>query len=287
MAKKQTKKDKIKQKLTYKFRLVILNEDTFQERFSMKLSRLNVFVFGGLFSILLVSSTIFLIAFTSLKEFIPGYSSTKLKRQATRMTYETDSLKQQIRVLQKYTNSIQAVLKGDIKPEKMDSIYTDIKKGKINHEELNASKEDSLFREKIESKDRFPLYDGVEKAKNIFFAPITGNLSETFNGDDKHYGVDVVAELGTPVKAIADGTVILSEWTADTGYILTVQHTNDFISVYKHNGSLLKEQGEQVKSGEAIANVGSTGELTTGPHLHFELWNKGIPVNPQDYIDFE
>ncbi len=287
MAKKQTKKERIKQKLTYKFRLVILNEDTFQERFSMKLSRLNVFVFGGLFSILLVSSTIFLIAFTSLREFIPGYSSTKLKRQATRMTYETDSLKQQIRVLQKYTNSIQAVLKGDIKPEKMDSIYTNIKKGKINHNELNASKEDSLFREKIESKDRFPLYDGVEKAKNIFFAPITGNLSETFNGDDKHYGVDVVAELGTPVKAIADGTVILSEWTADTGYILTIQHTNDFISVYKHNGSLLKEQGEQVKSGEAIANVGSTGELTTGPHLHFELWNKGIPVNPQDYIDFE
>ncbi len=288
MAKNKERKQKIKNKLTHKFRLVILNEDTFQERFSMRLSRLNVFVFGGLFSFLLVFLTIGLIAFTPLKEYIPGYSSMKLKRQATQMTYETDSLKQQIRILQKYTNSIQAVLRGDVTTDVIDSVRNQANNTKIDLSKLNATKQDSLFREKIESKDRFPLSESaIEKAKNIFFAPITGNITQKFDANDKHFAIDVVTKIGTPVKAIADGTVILSEWTADTGYIIAIQHTNDFISVYKHNGSLMKEQGEQVKSGEAIANVGSTGELTTGPHLHFELWNKGFPVNPQDYIDFQ
>ncbi len=288
MAKNKEQKQKIKNKLTHKFRLVILNEDTFQERFSMRLSRLNIFVFGGLFSFLLIFLTIGLIAFTPLKEYIPGYSSMKLKRQATQMTYETDSLKQQIQILQKYTNSIQAVLRGDITADVIDSVRNQANNTKIDLSKLNATKQDSLFREKIESKNRFPLSESViEKAKNIFFAPITGNITQKFDANEKHFAIDVVTKIGTPVKAIADGTVILSEWTADTGYIIAIQHTNDFISVYKHNGSLLKEQGEQVKSGEAIANVGSTGELTTGPHLHFELWNKGFPVNPQDYIDFQ
>jgi murein DD-endopeptidase MepM/ murein hydrolase activator NlpD len=105
--------------------------------------------------------------------------------------------------------------------------------------------------------------------------------------NDKHYALDIVAKTGTPVKTIADGTVILAEWTAETGYVITIQHPNEFISVYKHNGILLKQQGDVVKSGEAIASVGSTGELTTGAHLHFELWNNGFPVNPTDYIDFQ
>ncbi len=283
---KQKKKSQFKEKLTYKFRLLLLNEDTFEEHFSIRLSRLNIFVISGIFSILLVISTIALIAFTSLKEYIPGYASTKLRRQTTQLTYDTDSLKQRITILEKYTTSIQAVLRGDIKSEHIDSVYTS-EKNRIDENTLNASKEDSLFREKIESKNRFPVYAGVEKAKNIFFAPITGTISSTFNETDKHFGIDIVAKTGTPVKAIADGTIILSEWTADTGYVIIVQHINDFLSIYKHNGTLLKELGDQVKSGEVIAEVGSTGELTTGPHLHFELWNKGLPVNPQDYINFQ
>ncbi len=283
---KNKKKSLFKEKLTYKFRLLLLNEDTFEEHFSIRLSRLNIFIIGGIFSILLVASTILLIAFTPLKEYIPGYDSTKLRRQATKLSYQADSLKRKITILRDYTTSIQAVLNGDIQPEHIDSIYT-FEKTEINKESLKASKEDSLFREKIESKDRFPVYAGVEKAKNIFFAPITGTISSIFNETDKHFGIDIVATTGTPVKTIADGTIILSEWTADTGYVIIVQHLNDFISIYKHNGTLLKELGDQVKSGEVIAEVGSTGELTTGPHLHFELWNKGLPVNPQDYINFE
>ncbi|WP_075342958.1 M23 family metallopeptidase [Tenacibaculum agarivorans] len=288
MAKNKKKPSKLKQKLTDKYRLVVLNEDTFQERFSLKLSRLNVFVFGGIFSILLITLTVFLIAFTSLKEYIPGYSSTALKKKATRMTYEVDSLKTKLMVLEQFTKAIRPVLTGEVKPDAIDSIRSEANNTVIDYKKLSASEQDLKFREEIESKDRYALSAGIaNKAKIVFFAPVTGNITQTFNAANKHFAMDIVAKTGTPVKAIADGTVILSEWTADTGYIITVQHSNDFISVYKHNGELLKQQGDFVKSGEVIASVGSTGELTTGPHLHFELWNNGYPINPTNYIDFQ
>lgn len=288
MAKKESKRKKIKQKLTDKYRLVVLNENTFQERFSLKLSRLNVFVFGGIFSVLLIVLTTLLIAFTGLREYIPGYSSTALKMKATRLTYETDSLKNKLAIIQAYTNALQPVLTGEIEPEKVDSIISETKTLAIDDAKLLATKQDSLFREKIDSKDRFPLSEGGEgRAKIVFFSPLTGSISQQFNADDKHFAIDIVAPTGTPVKAVADGTVILSEWTAETGYVITIQHANGFISIYKHNGTLLKQQGDFVKTGEAIANVGSTGELSTGPHLHFELWNSGYPVDPTNYIDFQ
>ncbi|CAA0234776.1 conserved transmembrane hypothetical protein. putative peptidase [Tenacibaculum maritimum] len=288
MTNQAKKKGKLRQKLTDKYRLVVLNEDTFQERFSLKLSRLNVFVLGGLFSVLLIILTIFLIAFTSLKEYIPGYSSIALKKKATRLYYEADSLKNRLIVLEKYTAAIRPVLTGAIKGEEIDSVENISKKIIIDESQLNATKADSLFREKIESKDRFPLSEGGNsKAKLVFFAPVAGVITQNFDPKDKHFAIDIVAKTGTAVKAIADGTVVFSGWMADTGYVLAIQHANEYISVYKHNGSLLKEQGDFVKSGEVIASVGSTGELTTGPHLHFELWNNGYPVNPLNYIDFQ
>lgn len=285
---KNKKKRKLKQKLTDKYRLVILNEDTFQERFSLKLSRLNVFVFSGVFSILLIVLTTLLIAFTGIREYIPGYSSTALKKKATRLTYEADSLRNRLAVIESYTRALKPVLTGDIEPEKIDSITTEMQTIVVDESKLQATKQDSLFREKIDNKDLFPLYEGGEnRIKNVFFSPLTGTISQPFDLNEKHYAIDIVAQTGTPVKAVADGTVILAEWTAETGYVITIQHPNEFISVYKHNGTLLKEQGDVVKSGEAIASVGSTGELTTGPHLHFELWNNGFPVNPTNYIDFQ
>ncbi len=287
MAKIQ-KKRKLKQKLIDKYRLVILNEDTFQEKFSLKLSRLNVFVFGGVFSIVLIALTSLLIAFTGLREYIPGYSSTSLKIEAARATYKSDSLKIKLAILDRYMKGLRPVLTGEIGPEKIDSIKTEAQNIVVDESKLQATKQDSLFREKVEGKDRFPLSEGAEgRAKVVFFSPLTGSVSQDFDLYEKHYALDIVAQTGTPVKAIADGTVILAEWTAETGYVITIQHPNEFISVYKHNGTLLKQQGDVVKSGEAIASVGSTGELTTGPHLHFELWNNGFPVNPTDYIDFQ
>jgi murein DD-endopeptidase MepM/ murein hydrolase activator NlpD len=288
VAENKKKKGKFKQKLTDKYRLVMLNEDTFEERFSLKLSRLNVFVFSGVISVVLIGLTIVLIAFTPLKEYIPGYSSTKLKRDAARLAIESDSLKIRMAVLENYAKAIRPVLTGEINDEEeIDSITDLSRKRSIDISKLNATKEDSLFREEVDRKDRFPLSEeSKDKAKIVFFAPITGTLSQTFNANNKHFAVDIVAKTGTPVKAVADGTVIFSEWTTETGYVIIVKHSNGFVSVYKHNGTLLKQQGDLVKSGEVIASVGSTGELTTGPHLHLELWSGGYAVNPLNYIDF-
>lgn len=289
MANKKNNKSKFRQKLTEKYRMVILNEKTFEERFALKLSRLNVFILGGLFSVILIAGTIILIAFTPIKEYIPGYDSTKLKLEAAQLTFQTDSLKERVTVLENYANALRPILTGEVTGEPIDSIQNLNSRFQIDESKLNATLQDSLFREKIESKDRFPLIDEEleNKARVVFFAPITGTVSQEFDPEDKHFALDIVAKTGTPVKAVADGTVIFSEWTTETGYVIIVKHDNNFISVYKHNGTLLKEQGDFVKSGEAIASVGSTGELTTGPHLHFELWSDGYAVNPTNYIDFK
>lgn len=288
MDKKKKKKGKLKQKLTDKYRLVVLNEDTFEERFSLKLSRLNVFVLGGVLSFLLILVTTFIITFTPIKEFIPGYSSTDLKIKATKLAIQTDSLKRKLDILNDYTKALQPILTGEIKAEIIDSISLDSEKIIIKDSLLNATKEDSIFREKIESQDRFPIQNNPEtNVKIVFFAPLNGTISQGFDSKIKHSAVDIVAKKNTPVKAAADGTVIFSGWTTETGYVIILKHAHDYISVYKHNGNLLKQQGDFVKSGEAIASVGSTGELTTGPHLHFELWSGGYAINPTNYIDFK
>jgi murein DD-endopeptidase MepM/ murein hydrolase activator NlpD len=288
LAKKDKKKGKLKQKLTDKYRLVVLNEDTFEERFSLKLSRLNVFVLGGVFSILLIAVTTVLIAFTPIKEYIPGYSSSKLKAEAIKLTFDAEALKQKLAILENYTKALKPVLTGEITSEEIDSLQVKARQSVIDESKLNATKEDSLFREKVDRKTRFAiLNNGKSTIQIVFFAPLKGNISQKFDANSKHFAIDIVAIKGTPIKATADGTVIFSGWNVATGYVIILKHSKDFISVYKHNGNLLKEQGDFVKSGEVIASVGSTGELTTGPHLHFELWKGGYAINPTNFIDFK
>jgi murein DD-endopeptidase MepM/ murein hydrolase activator NlpD len=280
-------KGKLKQKLTDKYRLVVLNEDTFQERFSLKLSLLNVFVLGGVFSFLLILVTTFFITFTPIKEYIPGYSSTDLKIKATKLAFQTDSLKRKLDVLRDFTKALQPILTGEIEAEAIDSINL-LERINVQDSLLSATREDSLFREKIESQDRFPIQNNAEtNVKIVFFAPLNGTISEGFDSQKNHLAVDIVAKKNTEVKATADGTVIFSGWTTETGYVIILKHAYNYTSVYKHNGNLLKEHGDFVKSGEVIASVGSTGELTTGPHLHFELWSGGYAINPINFIDFK
>lgn len=288
MDNKTKKKGKLKQKLTDKYRLVVLNEDTFEERFSLKLSVLNVFVLGGVLSFLLILVTTFIITFTPIKEYIPGYSSTELKIKAAKLAIQTDSLKKKLDVINDYTKALQPILNGEIEPEIIDTLVVESEKIIIQDSLLYATKEDSIFREKIESQDRFPIQNNAAtNVKIVFFAPLSGTVSQEFDPRTKHFAVDIVAKNNTPVKAIADGTVIFSGWNTETGYVIILKHAQDYISVYKHNGNLLKQQGDFVKSGEVIASVGSTGELTTGPHLHFELWSGGYAVNPTNLIDFK
>jgi len=288
MAKQGKKRKEIKRKLLHKYRLVILNESTFEEKISFKLSRLNVFVTGSLFMIGLIAFTILLIAFTPLREYIPGYSSTKLKKEATELTYKTDSLVRVLNYTNKYLDNIRMVLKGDIENNEVnrDSLFQQFKLDPSSVD-LTPTRQDSMLRAEVALEDKYNLFErNMDKRNLVLFPPITGIVTMPFDAKEKHYAVDVVAPMDTPVKAVANGTVIFSEWTADTGYVIILEHEGGLLSVYKHNGSLAKFQGTVVRGGEVIASVGNTGELTTGPHLHFELWDNGNPVNPLDFIDF-
>ena len=287
MAKKEKKKKLLKKKLLHKYRLVVLNEDTFEERYAIKLNRLNVFVLVTLSSILLVGFTTILIAYTPLREYIPGYSSTSLKKKATELTYKADSLQQQLSYNDRYYASIKKVLTGDVSSSEFnrDSIIEAAKAKDI--EAVFPNKEDSLLRVKADKEDKYNLFDSETNSSNfVLFPPVNGTISEGYNLEEKHFAVDVVIPETTPVKSTADGIVIFAEWTMSTGYVIIVEHSNELISIYKHNGSITKAQGDLVKAGEVIALSGNTGELSTGPHLHFELWSKGYPIDPTNFIDF-
>lgn len=288
MAEQNENKKRIARKLLHKYRLVILNEDTFEERISFKLTRLNVFILVGISAIILIALTTLLIAFTPLREYIPGYSSTALKRDATRLVAKADSLQNAIRVNEQYYTSIRKVLSGDI--ETLEFNRDSIRDAVFNKEEIYVavSKEDSLLRQEVEQEDKYNVFDDGEEAEAFaFFPPVRGTISSQYDVTEKHYAIDIVTEKAAAVKAAADGTVIFAEWTADTGHVLMIQHANNIMTVYKHNASLNKSQGDLVVSGEVIAIVGNTGELTTGPHLHFELWSNGYPMNPVNFIDFK
>ena len=285
---KENKSRKIKYKLLNKYRLVVLNEDTFEERLTFKLNRLNVFVFSIILVFTLILATSILIAFTPLREYIPGYSSVTLKKNAVQLAYKTDSLQQVIKINELYFSSIKKVLKGDVSSVNFnkDSII-EAAKIDLTGIEINTSKEDSLLREKVSLEDKYnPLINNSE-INFVLFPPIKGIISQEFNAREKHYAIDIVTSKDAPVKSAADGTVIFSEWTTQTGYVIIIEHSNNLISVYKHNSQLSKEQGTLVKAGEVIATAGNTGELSTGPHLHFELWSDGYPIDPTNFIDFE
>jgi murein DD-endopeptidase MepM/ murein hydrolase activator NlpD len=285
---KENKSRKIKYKLLNKYRLVVLNEDTFEERLTFKLNRLNVFVFSIILVFTLILATSIFIAFTPLREYIPGYSSVTLKKNAVQLAYKTDSLQQVIKINELYFSSIKKVLKGDVSSVNFnkDSII-EAAKIDLTGIEINTSKEDSLLREKVSLEDKYnPLINNSE-INFVLFPPIKGIISQEFNAREKHYAIDIVTSKDAPVKSAADGTVIFSEWTTQTGYVIIIEHSNNLISVYKHNSKLSKEQGTLVKAGEVIATAGNTGELSTGPHLHFELWSDGYPIDPTNFIDFE
>ena len=288
MAKKRKEK-KIAKKLLHKYRLVILNEDTFEERLSFKLTRLNVFVLASITAIFLIVATTLLIAFTPIREYIPGYSSTALKLKATELNYKTDSLQQVLAMNERYFSSIRQVLEGDVRTVQFnrDSI---IEAAKLDTTEIDLApiKADSLLREKVDQEDKYNLFETATATTNfVLFPPASGTISDSYDAEKRHYAVDIVVPKDSPIKATADGTIIFAEWTAETGFVVIIEHAQGLLSVYKHNSSITKKQGELVKAGEVIATAGNTGELTTGPHLHFELWSDGYPINPTNFIDFK
>lgn len=289
MVKAKKDKKKFTRKLLHKYRLVILNEDTFEERISFKLTRLNVFVVLTLSSILLIAGTTFLIAFTGLREYIPGYSSAALQRDAMELAYKSDSLQTALKLNNQYYESIRKVLTGDLEAGNLnrDSVIR-AQQFDTTPVDLAPTREDSILREEVAREDRFNVLESAgSEMEFALFPPVNGTISDDYDIKSRHYAVDVVVAKNAPVKSVAEGRVIFAEWSAATGNVIIIKHDYGLISVYKHNSALTKEQGDFVRSGEVIATAGSTGEYSTGPHLHFELWQDGNPVNPTDYIVFD
>lgn len=286
---KRLKRQIIKKKLFTKNRLVILNEDTFEELFSLKLNLMNVFVAITSISIVMIALTTYIIAFTPLREYIPGYASTKLKREATENAIKSDSLQKVIDENSVYLASIKKVLAGDLEHTKLsrDSIQAADQKD-LSNVDPGPSDADKKLREEVALEDKYNLFEQAKpRVSLVLFPPVKGHITDPYSSKNKHYAVDVALAKDTPVKAVAAGTVILADWTPTNGNVIIIRHNDGIISAYKHAASLTKEQGDIVKPGEVIAMAGSTGSQSTGVHLHFELWKDGYPINPTQFIDFE
>ncbi|MCQ2228998.1 MAG: peptidoglycan DD-metalloendopeptidase family protein [Bacteroidales bacterium] len=285
----EEKKSKLRQKL----RLAIIVDKSFEELFSIRFTLVRLFFVFAAFSIMLIAGVTVLIAFTGLREYIPGYPTGEERHMIMNNLQRVDSLALEVKLRDAVLRDMRNAISGELPLEafKQDSLRTEaIKKHRILTTEISEA--DSLFRMQVEAEDMFNVDDKTASTDTrlemmFFFPPMKGIISNKFGDKEEHFGVDILAAEGTRVSSILDGTVVFSEWTVETGYVIEVQHDNQIVSLYKHNGKLLKKAGQRVTAGEAIAIVGNSGELTTGTHLHFELWYSGVPLNPENYISFE
>lgn len=278
---------------SYKYKFVVMNESTLDEKISFQLSRLNVFIAFSLLSILIISFTIIVIGITPLKEYIPGYASIEDNQWIEKNARNIDTLRVTDRQNELWIENFRKVIGGEDLSQIDSSMMS--KNAEIDYENLKDQKSpaDSLLRQQWENNAQYDLiyYPDEGASLNIhqylFFTPLKGTVTNGFNAKSRHYGIDVVGVKDQAVKATLEGTVLFSSWTYETGYTLAIQHNDDLISVYKHNSALLKEQGDHIKPGDPVAIVGNTGHQTSGPHLHFELWYRGNPVDPAEFISFE
>ncbi len=271
----------------FKYKLTITNENTLEEVVGIHVSKLN-----GVSWLLVFTTVVFLFAatiivWTPLRNYLPGYMNTEVRSQVVANALRADSLQEVVARQNMYIMNIQDIFKGEVKADTVQSIdsLTILRSDSL----MERTRQEEEFRKRYEESERYNL-TAITRNQTasalIFYRPTRGMMSSNFNPDQKHYGVDIAANPNESVLAALDGTVILSTYTAETGYVIEVQHGQDFVSVYKHCGSLLKGVGDTVKGGEAIALVGNTGEKTSGPHLHFELWHKGRAIDPSKYIVF-
>lgn len=271
----------------FKYKLTIINENTLEEVVGLHVSKLNgVSVLLTVFTLLFIIVAL-IVSFTPLRNYLPGYLNSDVREQIVNNALRADSLQQLVERQNLYIMNIQDIFKGEVK---VDSVHSLDSLTVVRSEELmERTAQEEEFRKQFEESEKYnltniqaePDVDGL-----IFYRPTRGLLSSNFNPDERHFGVDIAANPNESVLATLDGTVVLGGYTAETGYVIEIQHNRDFISVYKHCGSLLKQTGDKVKAGEVIALVGNTGAQTTGPHLHFELWCKGEALNPEKYIVF-
>ncbi len=284
---KEKRKQKFFGKLKDKYRLIIYNDTTFQSVWSMKLSRLKVFTVTSLLSAFIVVLVILLIATTGLREYIPGYPKAEYRQMLIHTALKVDSLETELQKRDQFFKGIKAIVSGEIPEDNLETI-PEVKPNEI---EIHKYNHDSIFQDKLLAEQlSLSIKNSDNKMPGLsqvhFFVPVKGVVSNSFDSGGDHFGIDLVSKPNARISAVLDGTIIFSGWTLETGYVIYIQHQSNLISVYKHNAELLKNTGDKVKAGEAIAIIGNTGELSTGPHLHFELWHNGTALNPEQYIDF-
>ncbi len=277
------------------YRLVIMNDETFEEMGSYKLTMLNFYILLSTIVVTVAFIAILLIAFTPLRRYVPGYGDYKNDQELVELNRELVRLKKELTAQQAYTENIRKILVGNVEteedveqtePQDFDTAQRKVEPSEID-QQLRREVELQKTNEIVRSGKINTVNQGSIPLEQIYFVPpLTGTISAGYMPDKKHYGVDVLAPKNTAVKAALDGYVFLSDWTLETGNTIGIQHANNIITFYKHNSALLKKAGSRVKAGEAIAIIGNTGTFSNGPHLHFELWYKGKTVNPTDYIMF-
>lgn len=289
MSKKRIKRQLLKNKLFNKRRLVILNEDTFEETFSLKLNLMNVFVVVTLSAIFLISITTYIIAFTPLREYIPGYASTKLKDDAIILAIKSDSLQKNVELNNKYIASIKKVLVGELEYAKLnkDSLLIN-SLDKAEDFDTKTTKEEQELREQVALEDKYNVFDKAKSKINfVLFPPTNGKIVKNYNPVSKVYGIEIAIAKDTPIKAVAPGTILFAEWTPSDGYVLIIKHQDELISVYKNIGFLTKSILDNVKSGEVIGQAGSAEFQNNNSNFYFELWKEGFPINPTQFINFQ
>ena len=283
------KKKKISRidKLLESFQLVVVNNKTLEKRTIFSASRIKI-ILVSLFGFAVLLSAVFLIIyFTPLKEYFRGYTSTELRASSLNNAIKLDSLEGLYLIQNNYISSLKKLLAGEIDFEDLsqDSL---LEAYSINDLDLvNINAEDSILRAIVEEEDKYnPTNINIDQLSVVLFKPANGGISSEFSLQEKHFGIDITLPENSAVYSVSDGRVLFAEWTSETGFVIIIEHLNGLTSVYKHNSSLSKTQGEYVRRGEVIGFSGNTGELTSGPHLHFELWFEGDPVDPLDFIEF-
>ncbi|HRT46903.1 MAG TPA: M23 family metallopeptidase [Bacteroidales bacterium] len=290
MAKEEKeKKEKKKNSWREKYRFTIYNDTTFEEVWKIRLTRYNAFLVVSFIVLFIIGSTVSLIAFTNLREFIPGYPDSEMRRNILMNAIRLDSLERELDLRDKYFANLNAIISGK---QPVDILATPDTGKKYSNIQFSSIPEVETLKTEIEKEERFNLTlprltEPAGLAGLHFFPPVKGIITAKFDPRAKHFGVDIVTRPKSPVMAALDGTVVFTGWTMETGYVIQIQHSNNLITVYKHNASLLKENGDYVRAGEAISVVGSSGEMyTSGPHLHFEIWYKGTPLDPEKHVLF-
>ena len=276
-------------RLKYKYKLSVINETSYEEVFNFRLSQLHVLTALSVLAVILVVLTILLIAFTGLREFIPGYPDGNMRQMIAQNALRVDSLENELLKRDRFFKSIRLVLNGG-DTTSLERSREDTARYRNDTIRFQISEQENEFRAAIEERERFNLSLGMKEQNHDyyhFFPPVEGIVTQSFDEKKRHYGTDIVAKANAKVAAVLDGVVIFTDWTVKTGYVIQGQHTNDLISVYKHNSILLKKQGDYVRAGEVLGVVGNTGEESSGPHLHFELWRAGNPLNPENFIKFK